>query len=97
MLNFLSFEVLPPDGQRPCQGGIQIANELSFVCGGIYNGEEQFSKVNFYFGVHVSKKDIKNIKSSLDSIRQVSCVKTIQKYAMRILYCFQTYFLTKIL
>lgn len=33
MLNFLSFEVLPPDGQRPCQGGIQISSELAFVCG----------------------------------------------------------------
>jgi hypothetical protein len=33
MLNFLSLEVLHPDGQRPCQGGIQISNELSFVCG----------------------------------------------------------------
>ncbi len=32
MLNFLSLEVLHPDsGQRPCQGGIQISNELSFL------------------------------------------------------------------
>ena len=42
MLNFLSLEVLHPDsGQRPCQGGIQMANELSFLRGCLWGRKQR--------------------------------------------------------